>query len=61
MFNFGFDKKNIMIVIIVIAVFWLIRQGTQSILATLLTLPAILIGLTFHEFAHAYTAVKLRR
>ncbi len=30
-----------------------------DILSMLLTLPGIIIGLSFHEFAHAYAAVKL--
>ena len=61
MFNFRFDKKNIIIIAIAIGMIWLIRHGREHLLATLLSLPAILIGLTFHEFAHAYAAVKLRR
>ena len=61
MFNFRFDKKNLFIVAGVILLFWILRQGSVGLLSTLLTLPAILIALTFHEFAHAYVAVKLRR
>ena len=61
MFGFRFDRKNLLIVAGVILLIWLARQGTESLLATLLTLPAILVALTFHEFAHAFVAVKLRR
>ena len=60
MFGFDFDKKNLIIVLAIIAVFWLMTQGTGGILVKLLTLPGILIALTFHEFAHAYAATKLR-
>ena len=31
----------------------------DSILSTLLTLPGVIIAITFHEFAHAYAADKL--
>ena len=61
MFNFDFDKKTIMIILGVLAVALIASQGTTGILIKVLTLPGILIALTFHEFAHAYVAVKLRR
>lgn len=32
---------------------------TSRIITTLLTLPGILIGISFHEFGHAYAAYKL--
>ena len=35
--------------------------GTGELLNILLTLPGVLIAITFHEFAHAYAADKLRR
>lgn len=59
MFNFAFDKKTITIVLAVMIVFWLISAGTEGILELLLTIPGVLIALTFHEFAHAYAADKL--
>ena len=61
MFGFNFDKKSLYIILAILAVVWISQQGTAGILIKLLTLPAILIALTFHEFAHAYIAVKLRR
>ncbi len=59
MFNFAFDKRTITIVLIVLLVLWLVSTGTSGILDLLLTLPGILIALTFHEFAHAWVAYKL--
>lgn len=59
MFGFAFDKKTITIVLVVILGLWLITVGTDGILSLLLTIPGVLIALTFHEFAHAWTAVKL--
>lgn len=59
MFNFMYDKKTITIVLAVILGLWLISAGTDGILNLLLTIPGVLIALTFHEFAHAFAANKL--
>ncbi len=59
MFNFGVDKRTIIIVLIIILAFWLISSGTAGILSLVLTIPGVLIALTFHEFAHAWVAYKL--
>ena len=59
MFNFAFDKRTITIVLVVLLVLWLVATGTNGILNLLLTIPGVLIALTFHEFAHAYAADKL--
>lgn len=59
MFNFAFDKKTITIVLVIILGLWLISAGTSGILNLLLTVPGVLIALTFHEFAHAWVANKL--
>ena len=61
MFGFEFDRKSLYIVLAIIALMWLFTQGTAGILVKILSLPAIIIALTFHEFAHAFVAVKLRR
>lgn len=58
---FNFDKR---ILYIILGVFVLVNivgrlNSTDSILTLLLTLPAILIAITFHEFAHAFAADKL--
>lgn len=59
MFNFAFDKRTITIVLIIVLAFWLISAGTAGILNLVLTIPGVLIALTFHEFAHAWVAYKL--
>lgn len=61
MFNFMSDKKTITVILVVMLLLWLVRAGTGGILNLLLTVPGLLIALTFHEFAHAYAADKLRR
>ena len=59
MFNFAFDKKTITIVLAIILGLWLMSAGQARILNLLLTIPGVLIALTFHEFAHAFAANKL--
>ena len=58
---FNFDKKYLYIVIGII-IFWNVMQRFQnpsSVLALVLTLPAVIIAMTFHEYAHALAADKL--
>ena len=59
MFNFAFDKKTITIVLVIILGLWLINAGLGGILNLVLTIPGVLIALTFHEFAHAWMATKM--
>ena len=59
MFNFNFDKKTVYIILAVLLVFAIVRMGADGILGLLLTLPGVIIAMTFHEFAHAFAAVKL--
>lgn len=55
------DRK---ILYIVLAIFIIMNvsqllSDTNELLSLLLTLPAVLIAITFHEFAHAFAADKL--
>ena len=59
MFNFSLDKRTITIILVVMLGLWLASNGTAGILNLLLTIPGVLIAITFHEFAHAWMAVKL--
>ena len=61
MFNFGTDKRALYIVVAIIIMLSLGRylSNTEELLNILLTLPAVLIAITFHEFAHAFAADKL--
>ena len=59
MFEFMSNKRTIIIVLAVVLGLWLITAGTNGILNLLLTIPGVLIALTFHEFAHAWAANKL--
>lgn len=61
MFNFGIDKR----IIYIILAFFIITNissyiaNPDNLLNLVLTLPAVLIAITFHEFAHAFAADKL--
>ncbi|MGN1301765.1 MAG: site-2 protease family protein [Clostridia bacterium] len=59
MFNFNFDRKAIIIVIAIMLVAWVISAGADGILGILLSLPGVIIAMTFHEYAHALAAYKL--
>ena len=61
MFGFGLDKKTLVIIVAFMLVAWFLTAGTSGILSILISLPAVLIAITFHEFAHAWAADKLRR
>lgn len=59
MFGFGIDKRTLYILLAILALFTIVNLGTNGILGLLFEIPAVLIALTFHEFAHAYAADKL--
>lgn len=61
MFSFNFDRR---ILYIILVIFIIMNIGSyitnqNKLLSLVLTLPAVLIAITFHEFAHAYAADKL--
>lgn len=57
---FFLDSKMVYIILIFLALSNILTGGF-SLVELLLTLPGVLLALTFHEFAHAYAADKLRR
>jgi len=59
MFGFGFDRRFIYILLGAMLLRTLINYSQAQLMALLLTLPAVIIAITFHEFAHAYAADKL--
>lgn len=57
-----FDTKNILIIIISIMLLrGIFTFDSGELLSTLLILPGLVLGLTFHEFAHAKMSDRLRR
>lgn len=58
---FNIDKRIMYIIIGAIALSTIISYAQQpmQLVALLLTLPGVIIAITFHEFAHAFAADKL--
>jgi len=59
MFEFNFDRKFIYILLGAIALMSLMNTSGIWLLSLLLTLPAVIIAITFHEYAHAFAADRL--
>lgn len=59
MFNFSFDKKFLYIILGISVLWGLMGMTKLEWLMLLLTLPGVIVAITFHEFAHAYAAYKL--
>ena len=58
---FNFDRKAIIIVIAIMIVAGISTMGADGLFGVLLSLPGVIIAMTFHEYAHALAAYKLRR
>ena len=58
---FTFDKRFLYIIMAIIIIRGLMPYFTDvnMLIGLLISLPAVLIAITFHEFAHAYAADKL--
>ncbi len=61
MFNFSFDKRIIYIIIAIMILSTVSQYITNpgALFALLVSVPGVLIAITFHEFAHGYAAYKL--
>ena len=59
MFGFNIDRKFIYILLGALVLMSLMSYSSFDLLALLLTLPAVIVAITFHEYAHAYAADKL--
>lgn len=61
MFNFGYDRRMIYIFMLILIMINLrgYLMNPNSLLSLVITLPAVLIAITFHEYAHAFAADKL--
>ncbi len=61
MFNFSFDKRTLYIIVgilILIGVLQYLANPSQ-LYSLLISIPGVLVAITFHEFAHAFAADKL--
>ena len=52
----GADRRVINAVLVVLMIWGMMNMSSDSWLYLLLTLPAVIIAVTFHEFAHAFAA-----
>ena len=61
MLNFSFDKRFLYLIIGIMVFRTLYQYATVegALLGLVLTVPGVLIAITFHEFAHAFAADKL--
>ena len=61
MFNFSFDKRIIYVVIAIMVLTTVAQYVTNpnALLGLLVSIPGVLIAITFHEFAHGFVAYKL--
>ena len=61
MFNFSLDKRYIYIIMAIIVLRSIARYlyDPQLLLGLIVSIPAVLVAITFHEFAHAFVADKL--
>ena len=53
------DRKTVYIIMAILLFLTLYNLATFNLVATLLTLPGVILAMSFHEFAHAFTADKL--
>ena len=59
MYGYGFDKRSMYLIMAVLAISILVSLGANSIISLLLTLPGVILAMSFHEFAHAFAADRL--
>lgn len=57
MFYDGLDRRKLLLILGICLVLGLLMTGEFKVI--LLTLPGVIIAMTFHEFAHAWVADKL--
>jgi Zn-dependent protease len=53
------DKRFLYIILGISVIYGLVGMTRADLLSLVLTLPGVIIAITFHEFAHAYAAYKL--
>ena len=61
MFNFSFDKRIVYVIraIMVLSTITQYITNPSALFMLLVSVPGVLIAITFHEFAHGYVAYKL--
>ena len=61
MFNFSFDKRIIYVILAIMILTTVVQYITNpgALMGLLISIPGVLIAITFHEFAHAFAADRL--
>ncbi|MCI8636907.1 MAG: site-2 protease family protein [Clostridia bacterium] len=61
MFNFSFDKRIIYIIIAIMVLSTVMQyiNDPGQLFSLLVSIPGVLVAITFHEFAHGFAAYKL--
>lgn len=61
MFNFSFDKRVIYIILGIMVLSMIVQYlaSPGMLFSLLISVPGVLIAITFHEFAHAFVADRL--
>ena len=59
MFGFNFDRRTLYMIIGILVVMSLMSYGSDGIFSLILSVPAVLLAITVHEFGHAFAAYKL--
>lgn len=61
MFNFSFDKRIIYVVIAIMVMTTLFNyiNNPSALMSLIISIPGVLVAITFHEFAHGFVAYKL--
>ena len=58
-YMFFTDNRMLYLILAIFILMSLMQMSQPSLLGLLLTLPAVLVAITFHEYAHAFAATKL--
>lgn len=59
MFGFNFDRRTLYMIVGILVVISLMSYGAAGIASLILSIPAVLLAITVHEFGHAFAAYKL--
>ena len=59
MFGFNFDKRTLYMIVGILVIMSLMSYGATGIASLILSIPAVLLAITVHEFGHAFAAYKL--
>ena len=59
MFGFNFDRRTLYLIIGILVVTSLMSYGTSGLFSLILSVPAVLLAITVHEFGHAFAAYKM--